>query len=91
MLHALGVEPESARVFREEAAHVDGSRELAPGLTLECLEVGHARQNLNLFDDLYAATGGNVAETIRAVQVRVFTQSDGDPYRALYSRAGPQD
>jgi hypothetical protein len=49
------------------------------------------RQNLNLFDELYAATGGNVAETIRAVQVRVFTQSDGDPYRALYSRAGPQD
>ncbi len=50
------------------------------------------RQNLNLFDELYVATGGNVAETIRAVQVRVFTQSDGDPYRALYSRAGaPQD
>lgn len=50
------------------------------------------RQNLNLFDELYAAAGGNVAETIRAVQVRVFTQSDGDPYRALYSRAGaPQD
>jgi predicted aminopeptidase len=46
------------------------------------------RQNLNLFDEVYAATGGNVAETIRAVQVRVFTQSDGDPYRALYSRAG---
>lgn len=49
------------------------------------------RQNLNLFDDLYAAAGGNLAETIRAVQVRVFTQTDGDPYRALYSRPGPPD
>ena len=49
------------------------------------------RQNLNLFDDLYAAAGGNLAETIRAVQVRVFTQSDGDPYRALYSRPGAQE
>jgi predicted aminopeptidase len=50
------------------------------------------RQNLNLFDELYAASAGNLAETVRAVQLRVFTQSDGDPYRALYSRAGaPQD
>jgi predicted aminopeptidase len=47
------------------------------------------RQDLNLFDELYAARGGNLAETIRAVQLRVFTQPDGDPYRALYSRAGP--
>ena len=47
------------------------------------------RQNLNMFDELYAANGGNLAETIRRVQLRVFTQPDGDPYRALYSRAGP--
>jgi predicted aminopeptidase len=46
------------------------------------------REKLNLFDELYAAKGGNLAETIRAIQVRVFTQPDGDPYRALYSRAG---
>jgi predicted aminopeptidase len=47
------------------------------------------RQNLNMFDELYAANGGNVAETVRAVQLRVFTQPDGDPYRALYSRGTP--
>jgi hypothetical protein len=29
-----------------------------------------------------------VAETVRAIQLRVFTQSNGDPYQALYSRAG---
>lgn len=50
------------------------------------------RQNLNLFDELYAESGGSMPETIRAIQLRVFTQPDGDPYRALYSRAGgPSD
>lgn len=46
------------------------------------------RENLNLFDELYAEHNGNVPETIRAIQVRVLTQPDGDPYRALYSRGG---
>jgi predicted aminopeptidase len=46
------------------------------------------RQNLNLFDELYAENGGSVPETVRAIQLRVFTQPDGDPYRALYSRPG---
>jgi predicted aminopeptidase len=44
------------------------------------------RKNLNLFDELYAANRGNVAETVRAIQLRVFTQPNGDPYQALYSR-----
>lgn len=50
------------------------------------------RQNLNLFDEIYAANGASVAETVRAIQLRVFTQSNGDPYQALYSRAelGPE-
>ena len=30
----------------------------------------------------------DLAETIRAIQIRVFTQQDHDPYRALYSRPG---
>jgi predicted aminopeptidase len=49
------------------------------------------RKNLNLFDELYAANRGNVAEALRAIQLRVFTQPNGDPYQALYSRpeAGP--
>ena len=46
------------------------------------------RQNLNLFDELYAESGGSMPETIRTIQLRVFTQPDGDAYRALYSRAG---
>jgi len=46
------------------------------------------RQNLNLFDEIYAANGASVAETVRAIQLRVFTQANGDPYQALYSRAG---
>lgn len=46
------------------------------------------RQNLNLFDELYAENGGSMPETIRSIQLRVFTQPDGDPYRALYSRPG---
>lgn len=46
------------------------------------------RQSLNLFDELYAENGGSMPETIRAIQLRVFTQPNGDAYRALYSRAG---
>ncbi len=46
------------------------------------------RQNLNLFDELYAEHGGSMPETIRAIQLRVFTQPNGDAYQALYSRAG---
>jgi len=47
------------------------------------------RQNLNLFDELYAANSGSLAETVRAIQLRVFTQTNGNPYQALYSRPGP--
>ena len=46
------------------------------------------RMDLNLFDEIYLQNGADIAETIRAIQVRVFTQSDRDPYRALYSRPG---
>jgi len=46
------------------------------------------RMNLNQFDDVYLENGADLAETIRAIQVRVLTQPDGDPYRALYSRVG---
>ena len=45
--------------------------------------------NLNLFDEIYVRHGGDITETIRTIQLRVFTQPDGDPYRALYSRAEP--
>ena len=45
------------------------------------------RMNLNLFEDVYVHANANLRETIRAIQVRVFTQP-GDPYQALYSRAG---
>jgi len=46
------------------------------------------RMDLNLFDEIYLQSNGDVAETIRAIQIRVFTQPDRDPYRALYSRPG---
>jgi predicted aminopeptidase len=46
------------------------------------------RLDLNLFDELYVQNNADLAETIRAIQVRVFTQPDRDPYRALYSRPG---
>ena len=46
------------------------------------------RMNLNLFDEVYLQSGADIRETIRAVQIRVFTQADHDPYRALYSRPG---
>src|SRR5437773_4171466 len=46
------------------------------------------RMNLNLFDEVYVQNGADIAETIRAIEVRLFTQPDEDPYRALYSRPG---
>ncbi len=46
------------------------------------------RMNLNLFDEIYLQTNADIAETIRTIQIRVFTQADRDPYRALYSRLG---
>ncbi len=46
------------------------------------------RLDLNLFDEIYIQNNANLAETIRAIQVRVFTQPDRDPYKALYSRPG---
>jgi predicted aminopeptidase len=46
------------------------------------------RMDLNLFDEIYLQNNANIAEAIRAIQIRVFTQSDRDPYRALYSRPG---
>ena len=45
------------------------------------------RMDLNLFDEIYLQNNADIAETIRAIQIRVFTQS-GDPYQALYSRPG---
>ena len=44
--------------------------------------------NLNLFEEIYVHSGANLAETIRAIQLRVFTQPGQDPYQALYSRPG---
>src|SRR2546427_813255 len=46
------------------------------------------RMNLNLFDAVYLQNNAEIAETIRAIQVRDFTQPDRDPYKALYSRPG---
>ena len=46
------------------------------------------RMDLNLFDEIYLQSNADIAETIRAIQIRVFTQPDRDPYRALYSRPG---
>lgn len=46
------------------------------------------RLDLNLFDEVYLQNNANLTETIRAIQVRVFTQPDRDPYKALYSRPG---
>ena len=45
------------------------------------------RMNLNQFDEIYLQNNADIAETIRAIQIRVFTQP-GDPYQALYSRPG---
>ena len=46
------------------------------------------RMNLNLFDEIYLQNDADIAETIRAIEVRVFTQPGEDPYQALYSRPG---
>ncbi|HXF94637.1 MAG TPA: aminopeptidase [Gemmatimonadales bacterium] len=46
------------------------------------------RSNLNLFEEVFIQNGADLAETIRAVQIRVLTQPDQDPFRALYSRPG---
>ena len=46
------------------------------------------RMDLNLFDEIYLQNNADITETIRAIQIRVFTQPDRDPYRALYSRPG---
>jgi predicted aminopeptidase len=45
------------------------------------------RMDLNLFDEVYLQNNADIAETIRAIQIRVYTQP-GDPYQALYSRPG---
>src|SRR5881296_1102175 len=45
------------------------------------------RMNLNLFEEVYVHSNADLKETIRAIQVRVFTQP-GDPYQSLYSRGG---
>src|SRR5213593_4886515 len=45
------------------------------------------RMNLNVFEEVYLHSNADLRETIRAIQVRVFTQP-GDPYQALYSRGG---
>ncbi len=45
------------------------------------------RMNLNLFEEVYVHNDANLAETIRAIRLRVLAQQPGeDPYRALYSR-----
>ncbi len=46
------------------------------------------RMNLNLFEEIYVHSNADLKETIRAIQVRVFTQPGRDPYQALYSRPG---
>jgi predicted aminopeptidase len=46
------------------------------------------RMNLNLFDEIYVQSNADLKETIRAIQIRVFTQPGQDPYQALYSRPG---
>jgi predicted aminopeptidase len=46
------------------------------------------RMDLNLFDEIYLQNNADIGETVRAIQIRVFTQPDRDPYKALYSRPG---
>jgi predicted aminopeptidase len=46
------------------------------------------RTNLNLFDELFLQNGADIAETVRAIEVRLFTRPGDDPYTALYSRPG---
>jgi hypothetical protein len=47
--------------------------------------------NLNQFEEVYVHSRADLRETIRAIQVRVFTAPGQDPYQALYSRAGPAE
>jgi predicted aminopeptidase len=46
------------------------------------------RMNLNQFEEVYVHTRADLKETIRTIQIRVFTQPGQDPYEALYSRGG---
>src|SRR2546421_9733801 len=46
------------------------------------------RMNRDTFEDVYVHSNADLKETIRAIQVRVFTQPGQDPYEALYSRGG---
>jgi predicted aminopeptidase len=46
------------------------------------------RSNLNLFEEVYVQNNADLVETVRAIQIRVLTQPDLDPFRALYSRPG---
>ena len=46
------------------------------------------RSNLNLFEEVYVQNNADLAETVRAIQIRVLTQPGLDPFRALYSRPG---
>src|SRR5213083_2900555 len=46
------------------------------------------RMNLNLFEEVYLHSNADLKETIRAIQIRVFTQPGQDPYDELYSRGG---
>jgi predicted aminopeptidase len=46
------------------------------------------RMNLNQFEEVYVHSRADLRETIRAIQVRVFTEPGRDPYQALYSRPG---
>ncbi len=46
------------------------------------------RMNLNQFEEVYVHSRADLRETIRTIQVRVFTEPGQDPYQALYSRGG---
>lgn len=46
------------------------------------------RMNLNLFEEIYVHANADLREAIRAIQIRVFTQPEQDPYQTLYSRPG---
>jgi predicted aminopeptidase len=46
------------------------------------------RSNLNLFEEMFVQHNADLAETVRAIQLRVLTQPDQDPFHALYSRPG---
>jgi predicted aminopeptidase len=46
------------------------------------------RSNLALFEVLFVQHEADLAETIRAIQLRVLTQTEQDPFRALYSLPG---